>query len=88
MNRKKMLPLVLLAGEAGLTGYWAANMPEEEDSAVYLSDTGLYTVGSEKNLLVMVLAMLAMLGWGFLFRSGEETESGDERSVPMEERVP
>lgn len=49
------LPLVLLAGEAGLTGYWAANMPEKEDSAVYLSDTGLYTVGSEKNLLVMVL---------------------------------
>ncbi len=49
------LPLVLLAGETGLTGYWAANMPEKEDSAVYLSDTGLYTVGSEKNLLVMVL---------------------------------
>ena len=49
------LPLVLLAGEAGLTGYWAANMPKKEDSAVYLSDTGLYTVGSEKNLLVMVL---------------------------------
>ena len=39
-------------------------------------------------LLVMVLAMLAMLGWGFLFRSGEGTETEDGRSVPMEERIP
>ena len=37
---------------------------------------------------VMVLAMLAMLGWGFLFRSGEGTETEDGRSVPMEERIP
>ena len=36
----------------------------------------------------MVLAMLAMLGWGFLFRSGEGTETEDGRSVPMEERIP
>lgn len=49
-----VLPCLLAVGEGGWIAYRAAQAPIPQ-TETYLSQTGLYTVGTEKNLLVLVL---------------------------------
>lgn len=49
-----VLPCLLAVGEGGWIAYRAAQAPTPQ-TETYLSQTGLYTVGTEENLLVLVL---------------------------------